>query len=322
MEPAKIQPEKEKNSRDKLYLTVIILLIVGCGILIWQLMDKTGQLNQANDDITSLNADFEEMMGMMGIDVDTDGMKQELQGMLDQIDLLSTSNDAMQDSLIAQKQRIEQLLLDVDYWEGQAGGKYKLQKELDLIREINKDLYFKIDSLNKLNENLIAELDYTTDVLNTVEGERDQLESDLNTSLDLVEQGSKLQALNIIGEAVRVKSSGSVKETDRASRAEQIRACFMLSANSIAKAGPKMVYMRVISPDGSVISTGATEAYMFETSTGQALFSEKREVNYQNEAIELCIYYELPKEIFEGDYIIEIYADGVKIGSTSFYLKK
>lgn len=322
MEPQKIQAEKEKSSRDKLYLAVIILLIVGCGILTWQLMERASALSTANDVIAEMNTDFEEMMNMMGINVDQEGMKTELESMLEELDLLATDNAGMQDSLIAQKQRIEQLLLDVENYKGQAAGKYKLQKELDLIREINKDLYHKIDSLNTLNENLINELDYTTGVLQTVEGERNQLEQDLNSSIDLVNKGSKLQALSMLGEAVRVKSSGAVKETDRASRAEQIRICFTLSANSIAKAGPKTVYMRVISPQGTVIANGASAGNTFETEAGPALFSEKREVNYQNDALDLCIYYILQQEIGEGDYTVELYADGVKIGTTKFYLKK
>ena len=49
--------------------------------------------------------------------------------------------------------------------------------------------------------------------------------------------------------------------------------------------------------------------------------SAKRSVNYQNENTDLCIFYELQNPLQSGSYILEIYAEGFLIGSSSFALR-
>jgi len=78
--------------------------------------------------------------------------------------------------------------------------------------------------------------------------------------------------------------------------------------------------MRVITPGGSVLSS--SNANTLTTDGGQSLlYSDKKTVNYQNKAVDLCIFHELATELDEGNYIAEIYCEGVKIGSDSFVLK-
>ena len=78
--------------------------------------------------------------------------------------------------------------------------------------------------------------------------------------------------------------------------------------------------MRVITPGGSVLNSSNANA--LKTEAGQSLlYSDKKTVNYQNKAVDLCIFHELATELEEGNYITEIYCEGVKIGSDSFVLK-
>ena len=78
--------------------------------------------------------------------------------------------------------------------------------------------------------------------------------------------------------------------------------------------------MRVITPGGSVLNSSTSNTV--KTEGGQSLlYSDKKQVNYQNKQVDVCIFYELTKEIEKGNYIAEIYCEGVKIGSDSFVLK-
>jgi hypothetical protein len=78
--------------------------------------------------------------------------------------------------------------------------------------------------------------------------------------------------------------------------------------------------MRVITPGGSVLNSSNSNT--LKTESGQSLlYSDKKIVNYQNKAVDICIFYELTQEIDAGNYITEIYCEGVKIGSDSFVLK-
>ena len=59
-----------------------------------------------------------------------------------------------------------------------------------------------------------------------------------------------------------------------------------------------------------------------QTESGQSLlYSDKKSVNYQNKAVDLCIFYELGVELEAGNYVAEIYCEGVKIGQDPFVLK-
>jgi hypothetical protein len=47
-----------------------------------------------------------------------------------------------------------------------------------------------------------------------------------------------------------------------------------------------------------------------------------REVEYEGSTLEVCIFYETaPDEIVAGTYYIDLYMDGMAIGTTSFSIK-
>jgi hypothetical protein len=78
--------------------------------------------------------------------------------------------------------------------------------------------------------------------------------------------------------------------------------------------------MQVIGPDGQTLQSKAN--YILETENGSVAYSERKEIDYQNEAIDLIIYYSLKGEgLQKGVYKVNIYCDGNLIGTDSFSLK-
>ncbi|MBK7684156.1 MAG: hypothetical protein IPJ26_17630 [Bacteroidetes bacterium] len=62
--------------------------------------------------------------------------------------------------------------------------------------------------------------------------------------------------------------------------------------NLVVEKGPKDIFVRVISPDGAVMST-TSETFIYN---GQAtLYTTKESIMYENRNTELCVYWE--KEI-------------------------
>lgn len=51
------------------------------------------------------------------------------------------------------------------------------------------------------------------------------------------------------------------------------------------------------------------------------MYSARREVDYQNKDIDMCIYWTNDGSLTEGVYNIDIYCDGKQIGSDQFLLK-
>lgn len=323
MENTPLPKIEEKNSRDKLYLTLIIVLVLLGAVLGWQTVTKSSELSATEMKITELEGELDNIVETMmgeGVEVSKESLLEDMQNMLNQYDTLQTDNEEMRDKIIEQRKVIEEQMKVVEENKNLKWELYKYKKQLKTMRGIMQGYIHTIDSINHLNDDLVEELDYTNKELKNVKGQKTQLEDDKKNLQDKVAMGSILQAQTITAGAIRVKSSGEGKATTRASRANQVKVCFTINENKISKKGAKDVYLRVIDPNSMVLDNEAGELFQMEKEKGE--YSQKREINYQSEALDLCIYYDLKgKEIPAGDYIVELYEDGARIGRSTFTLK-
>ena len=177
-----------------------------------------------------------------------------------------------------------------------------------------------IDSLNTLNIDLGSRLEETNVKLSTTTNERDTYRKQAEESQQQVKKGSKLQAYGIQSEALKQRLNNSMDVTDRAKNAVQFRSSFTLSENPLAATGRKSVYLQIIAPDGDILQGSSN--FVTETESGTVAYSQRKEVDYQNQALDLTIYYELKGEAAaKGAYKVRIYCDGALIGTDSFTLK-
>lgn len=58
------------------------------------------------------------------------------------------------------------------------------------------------------------------------------------------------------------------------------------------------------------------------TDNGEQFYSDKKDIDYNNQAIDLTIYYDLKgQELMKGNYKVKIFCEGQMIGTDSFTLK-
>ncbi len=314
--------------RDPIYITIIILLLGAggfCGYQ-WYHFSAMNELCDAkNADLEGLIHEMEADMGSAGFDLMSTDIRENLQSMLAEMDTLQTDNQAMQDSITAQRERVTGLLAELD--EMKAKGKrdartiYKLRRETETLRKVMRMQVHKIDSLHRLNLVYEDQIEQQEKTIEEKSGQIQNLTNDKTALEEKVDIGSKLSTAGMKADALRVRSSGSYKETPRARNTNMIRACFTIMANPIAKPGEKVIYMRIIGPDGNVVNDGNPVG--FEVEGVQKEASIKRAVDYRNENMDLCIFYTVPEgdEVKEGDYIVKMYCEGKEIASTSFSLK-
>lgn len=313
------------KKRDGIYIVIILLLLLGGGYMGYLISEKNKSLNTCDLEKQQLVTDMEDLNEMMhdeGLAIG-ENVKQNLENMLDQYNSIQIENQAMADSIQAQKDHIATLLQDLESAKGDRkhymSKVYMLQKETETLRSIMKDYIRTIDSLNTVNQGLVADLDVTKNQLNDVSSERDNYKVQTEELTDKVNKGSKLSAYDFVTEGIKERSSGSYKETDRASQCTHIRSCFTLGENTIASAGNKTVYMRIITPGGSVLYDNNNNT--FKSGDQSLLYSDKKTVNYQNQSVDICIFYKLNGEIEKGNYVAQIYCEGAMIGNDNFVLK-
>jgi lambda repressor-like predicted transcriptional regulator len=250
-------------------------------------------------------------------------LKNDLQEMLIQYDTLNVKNDRLNAEILGQQEQIKDMLKQMEKHKDDAYIIAKLKKEAATLREIMKGYLVTIDSLNTLNKDLQKDNQFLAEELSQVTSRAQELESTKSNLESIVATGSILQADNLMSVGLKIRNNGSQVEVNKANRTELIRTCANIAENRISPSGKKTIYLRIISPDGKVLegSNGAEDRFEFNGVSGK--FSVKRVIDYNNEKMELCIFYTVEPEagLATGKYIVEMYEGGMLIGKSDLDLK-
>jgi cell division protein FtsB len=242
-----------------------------------------------------------------------DSLANELRLMVHGYDTLKTDNDTIMANLQKEKKRIVQLL-SINASNIQLIRKYK--NEIGTMREIMKGYIVQIDSLNSVNQQLVAE--------NT--GIKQQITEVQNTNVELTKVKEELTSKVTVAAVIQAKDINAVtlnkkrKETTRIANIDKLRICFTLRENPIAASGEKEVFMRVIRPDSLVITTSPDN--LFDFNGNKLVYSASRLVDYMNQDIEMCIFLDNTGDYIVGTYSVELYLENNIIGRTTFAMAK
>ena len=179
---------------------------------------------------------------------------------------------------------------------------------------ISKSYIRQIDSLNTLNKKLINEnVTYRKEISSAKL--RAEMAEEKAAELDnKVRVGAVIRARDIRLSALNANS----KPVSRIKNAARLRVDFVLTANELATPGEKTVYVRITSPDGYVLTTEAMPTFDFE---GERLsYSAMREVDYQNQDLEVGIYYN-STGFAAGAYTVQLFCDGRLIGTSQIAMR-
>ena len=242
----------------------------------------------------------------------------ELEDMLAQYNALETTNETIKAELEAEKAKIEELLKKM---KGKDWSIYKLKKETETLRTIMKGYVHQIDSLNTINKELRAENQVVRSELSSEKSKTENLTKENQGLNNKVTIASYLKTVGLRSYGVKVKNDNTGKENDRAKKVDKIRTSFTIQKNEITPPGNKWVYVRILTPDGKVLSEKTDDSNKFDFNGIRGLYSAKKQINYQNQEMELTIDWKKMDEFPVGEYNVEVYADGVDIGKTKFTLK-
>lgn len=305
------------------FIAIILLLLVGLAVMAMMWSKKNSQLNDCTNENTTLKSDMAGMDQMMEgyVGSMSNDLKTDFQNMLKTYDALIEKDKSKADSLNVQKEKIQSLINEINQNKKMSASQlFQLRKENETLRGIMKSYVVQIDSLNTLNLKLTSDLDQTTTQLNTTTTERDVYKKDAEEKTEQVKKGSRLQAYGFSSVGLKMKLNNTTEVTTRAKSVVQIKSTFTISENPITTPGKKTVYMQVINPDGKTLQSKSSNT--IATDAGNIAFTDKKDIDYQNERIDLSIYYDMKgEEALKGNYKVKIYCDGILIGTDSFTLK-
>ncbi len=230
------------------------------------------------------------------------------------------------------------------------GEKSDLQKQIDANKaEIKRILNDKnsttadlkraqsmISSLNNQIASLEAEVSRLTgenQVLtanNTqLSSEKNVLEQNLQTSTsekealaEVVDVGSTFSASNIQITPINEKRNGKEKSTTTAKKVDKLVVSFDIE-NRIAKSGPADMYIVVTAPNGQVLSATDQPASSFTSrNEGDKPYTSRVPVEYEQGTRKALSFPIRQNDFQRGDYKIEVFHNGFKIGEGVRTLKK
>ncbi|MEG0788669.1 MAG: hypothetical protein RSB23_04990 [Alistipes sp.] len=246
---------------------------------------------------------------------DRDSIQNDLGALMSDFDNLQTTNDTLNQNLNVERGRADSLMTRLKSERRWNLSKIKeYQSQVKLLRSVATGYVRQIDSLNTLNKHLITENITYRKEISTAQMRAEVAEEKAVELNNKVRQGSVIKARNIGLVALNAKS----KPVSRVKNAARLRTDFALTANELATPGNKALYVRITSPDGYALTTDAMPTFEFE---GERLsYSAMREVDYQNQDLEVGIFYN-SNGFSAGTYQVQIYCDGFLIGSSQVALR-
>ncbi len=240
--------------------------------------------------------------------IDRDSIQSNLTELIEDFDELEVQNDSLKMSMEIERHRADSIINQLKRERSFNYAKLKqYEKEVGTLRTIMRGYLQQIDSLNTLNKQLIDENVTYRKQISSVELRAEIAEEQAQELKNKVRQGSVLKATGITMSMLNSKD----RIVSRIRNADRLRVDFLLAANELTAPGNKNIYLRIISPDGYILSTDAIPSFEYE---GEKLtYSASREVEYQNQDLSVSIYYS-GEGFTSGKYRVELYTEGYIIG--------
>lgn len=279
---------------------VVILLAVGAALLGYMLIDQQKQ-NEELQELAEL--DKQEMQSQYK---DFDAQYEMLQSQL--------SNDSLIAQIENERRHTQQLLEELENTKATDAAEIKrLKAEISSLRKVLRSYIMQVDSLNRINQALNEENTQIKAQVTEANSQISNLSSERNKLRDKVDIAAQLDAT---GFWVSTKNKRG-KETEKVKDVKKLSFGFTIVKNVTASNGERIVYVRILKPDNTVMGNKGTFTY---EGTSQE-YTEKKYIEYTGEEIKVTMYSDVNEFLEAGTYKMFVFCDKQMIGQTSFTLR-
>jgi predicted nuclease with TOPRIM domain len=307
----------KKDNRGLIYGLLIAALVVTWGYMFYDKSKSSEKVQQLQTQVTTM-------------DETRENMQQEFNVASARLDSLTGSNIKLQGSLAEKNDEVQKLKAEIArVLKNKNATASELAQARRMINELNgkmDEMLAEVDKLKSENQQLTASNEQLNVEKTQLTTERTALQENLQKTAEektrVEDIASTLRATNINITAIDVKGGGKEKETTVAKRVDMMRVSFDLDENRIAPTGQKELYVLVTGPDGSAISNGEA---MVTRDSGEKKYTSKVVVDYEQgkrSAVSFDWKPETATKYQTGNYKVEIYQNGYKIGESTKTLKK
>lgn len=306
---------EQRDNRKLIYGILIVALLSTWAYIFYDKSQTKETIGQLETRITN-------------VDSARNAIQQEFLEVSAKADSLTQNNIQLQGALADRGSEIQKLKGSIsNILKRKNASDAELAQAKQMISDLNgkvDGLFAEIEKLQGENKQLTAANEQLSTEKTQLTSEKENLQQNLSATKkeldEKVDVASTLHASNIGITAIDIKSSGSEKTTSTAKRADLMRISFVLDPNRIAPSGTKDIYVCVTAPDGKVISEGTK---FITREDGEKTYTSKVSVNYeQGKVTPVSFDWKQSTKYQTGNYKIEIYNNGFKIGEGVKTLKK
>lgn len=174
--------------------------------------------------------------------------------------------------------------------------------------------------LKTLNSGMKKRVDSTFAELNKTEIKSKALAEKVKTLSQSIERGSVVKPFNLTLIAINKRVSSKTKReatTNRANKTNELKVCFSLPENKIAKKSSMDFYIQIMNSKNQVM--GKTESITFEGK--ELVYTFAKPIKYENENLDVCDYLDVSLMPFEkGKYTVQLFNKGEFISKADLIL--
>ncbi|MEO6232961.1 MAG: hypothetical protein ABJB11_00200 [Ferruginibacter sp.] len=310
-------PESRPEKKDYRNLVIGILAagIIGLGGYLAVDKNKTGEvIKQQEGTIATVTTEKSEV-------------QKSFDASLARLDSMSTANTTLESSLKEKNGEVSKVKAEI---RSILNKKNATAAELSRAKTLIASLNTTIESMQADIARLTQDNETLTQDKVVLNQEKVKLTEDLTATTVVKEElakkvdiASTLNASNILITPINVKNNGKEKVSTVAKRVDKLVVSFDV-VNRIAQSGTTDVYVLVIGPDGKPVSAESLGSGTFTTrEEGDKSFTAKLPVELETAKKRNVEFAFKPGVNFQtGNYTIQIYQNGFKIGEGTRSLKK
>lgn len=232
-------------------------------------------------------------------------------------------NDTLVQQYNEARSRIEQLMTELrkersSHKADNAASQRKiaqLEAEIGTLRGIVKHYLEEIQRLGQENEGLKRDLATQQQQNQTL---NEQVQQTSATNAQLTQTVQLARKLNITGLSLTAYNKKD-KQEKNITKATRLGVHFIVSPNNTASAGKKTFYVRITSPEGNLLGGGGS----FSLDGANVNCTVAKTVEYDNGELPVNVYWGASgTTLTPGEYTVEVFADGYRLGSRRVTLKK
>lgn len=285
--------------KKALIAAIVVVILAMAGLMIYLLLSNR-----------NLEQEKMEMLELAELD------KQEMENDYERLTLQYTEmmNSINNDSIIAQltqeQMRTQRLLEELkNVKAADAREITRLKKELATVRKVLRSYIRQVDSLNQVNQSLMAENDRVKDQLAQSNQANEGLRMEKQNLTEKVAIAAQLDATGINMSLLNKRQKKAKKIKD----CKTIQVGFNIARNVTAQTGNRTIYVRIQTPAGQALTAGS-----FPYENRQLEYSMKKVVEYTGEEMNVQTYWQVSEFLEAGQYRVSIFADGNMIGTKTF----